>query len=119
MKPILDYPAEEFQQQVRVMRRAAGFVEPPVPVTAAHTYCGQLLEPGKAQRNCVGGYTSRVADGKFFVCRVLKPLETTLLRMVADGGWKIDQLLLACDQPFLMVTGQAVRVCLANESFSI
>lgn len=89
MKPILDYPAEEFQQQVRVMRRTAGFVEPPVPgITdiVPLTDAGELLEEGRAPRNYLGGYGLGVDAGKVCVYRVLKPERATLSpRMGADG----------------------------------
>lgn len=115
--------AEEFQQHVDVMRSAGNFLEPPVPGSAdivPLTDAGQLLEEGRAQRNCVGGYTSRVVGGKVFVYRVLKPERATLsLRMGADGGWEIEQLLRACNQPVSPATVQSVRLWLARESVSI
>ncbi len=115
--------AEEFQQHVDVMRSAGNFLEPPVPGSAdivPLTDAGQLLEEGRAQRNCVGGYTSRVVGGKVFVYRVLKPERATLsLRLGADGGWEIEQLLRACNQPVSPATAQSVRLWLARESVSI
>jgi hypothetical protein len=58
--------AEEFQNYVVVQRAVGTFHEPPVPGTVdivPLTDAGQLLEEGRAQRNCVGGYASRVAVG--------------------------------------------------------
>lgn len=115
--------AEEFQQHVAVMRSAGNFLEPPVPGTAEIvplTDAGQLLEEGRAQRNCVGGYGPRVVAGKVFVYRVLQPERATLsLRMGADGGWEIEQLLRACNQPVSPATALAVQRWLAQESVSI
>jgi len=115
--------AEEFQNYVEVQREAGSFLEPPVPGTAdilPLTDAGQLLEEGRAQRNCVGGYGPRVVAGKVFVYRVLQPERATLsLRMGADGGWKIEQLLRACNQPVSPATALAVQRWLAQESVSI
>ena len=115
--------AEEFQQHVDVMRSAGSFLEPPVPGTAdivPLTDAGQLLEEGRAQRNCVGGYGPRVVTGKVFVYRVLKPERATLsLRLAADGGWEIEQLLRACNQPVSPATWQSVQRWLAGESVSL
>ena len=115
--------AEEFQNYVEVQRAVGSFLEPPVPGTediVPLTDAGQLLEEGRAQRNCVGGYASRVAGGKVFVYRVLKPERATLsLRLGADGGWEIEQLLRACNQPVSPATTIAVLRWLARESVSI
>jgi hypothetical protein len=115
--------AEEFQQHVGVTRCAGSFLEPPVPGTAEIvplTDAGQLLEEGRAQRNCVGGYGPRVVAGKVFVYRVLKPERATLsLRLGADGGWEIEQLLRACNQPVSPDTAHTVRLWLAQKSISI
>ena len=115
--------AEEFQNYVAVQREAGSFLEPPVPGTVdivPLTDAGQLLEEGRAQRNCVGGYASRVAGGKVFVYRVLRPERATLsLRLGSDGEWEIQQLLRACNQKVSPVTAIAVHRWLANESVSI
>lgn len=115
--------AEEFQQHVDVMRGTGSFLEPPVPGTAdivPLTDAGQLLEEGRAQRNCVGGYGPRVVRGRVFVYRVLKPERATLsLRMGADGGWAIEQLLRACNQPVSPATAYSVRLWLSRESLSV
>ena len=115
--------AEEFQNYAEVQRAVGSFLEPPVPGTediVPLTDAGQLLEEGRAQRNCVGGYGPRVVAGKGFVYCVLKPERATLsLRLVADGGWEIEQLLRACNQPVSAATAQSVRSWLARESVSI
>ena len=115
--------AEEFQQHVDVMRSAGSFLEPPVPGTAEIvplTDGGQLLEEGRSQRNCVGGYGPRVVAGKVFVYRVLQPERATLsLAPAANGEWEIDQLLRACNQPASPMTLHAVQTWLARESVSI
>jgi len=99
------------------------FPPPPVPGTndiVPLTEPRQLGEESRQQRNCVGGYCERVAAGKVFIYRVLKPERATLsLRMGADGGWEIDQLLRACNQPVSPATAQVVRLWLAQESVSI
>ena len=115
--------AEEFQNYVEVQRAVGSFHEPPVPGTVdivPLTDAGQLLEEGREQRNCVGGYASRVAGGKVFVYRVLRPERATLsLRLGADGEWGIGQLLRACNQKVAPATAMAVQRWLANESVSI
>lgn len=115
--------AEEFQNYLEVQRAVGSFLEPPVPGTAdivPLTDAGQLLEEGRAQRNCVGGYGPRVAGGKVFVYRVLRPERATLsLRLGADGEWEIQQLLLACNQKVSPATEMAVRRWLSNEAVSI
>lgn len=115
--------AEEFQNYVVVQRAVGSFLEPPVPGTVdivPLTDAGQLLEEGRAQRNCVGGYAPQVAGGKVFIYRVLKPERATLsLRLGADGGWEIEQLLRACNQPVSPATALAVQRWLARESVSI
>lgn len=115
--------AEEFQNYVVVQRAVGSFLEPPVPGTediVPITDAGQLLEEGRAQRNCVGGYALRVASGKVFIYRVLRPERATLsLRLVADGEWEIEQLLRACNQPVSPATIIAVLRWLARESVSI
>jgi len=115
--------AEEFQNYVGVQRAVGTFHEPPVPGTVdivPLTDAGQLLEEGREQRNCVGGYASRVAGGSVFIYRVLRPERATLsLRLTADGDWEIQQLLRACNQNVSPVTAIAVQRWLANESVSI
>jgi len=87
-----------------------------VPLTEPH----QLGEEGREQRNCVGGYCERVAAGKVFIYRVLKPERATLsLQPAANGEWGIDQLLRACNQPVSPKTLRAVRTWLARESVSL
>jgi len=81
---------------------------------------GQLVEESRHQHNCVGGYAERVVGGKVFIYRVLKPERATLsLRLGADGGWEIEQLLRACNQPVSPATALAVQRWLARESVSI
>ena len=115
--------AEEFQNYVVVQRAVGSFLEPPVPGTVdivPLTDAGQLLEEGREQRNCVGGYASRVVGGSVFIYRVLRPERATLsLRLAADGGWEIQQLLRACNQKVSPATAMAVQRWLANESVSI
>ena len=115
--------AEEFQNYVEVQREAGSFLEPPVPGTEdiePLTDAGQLLEEGRAQRNCVGGYGPRVAGGKVFIYRVLRPERATLsLRLGVEGEWEIQQLLRACNQPVSPMTLHAVQSWLARESVSI
>ena len=115
--------AEEFQNYVEVKRAVGSFLEPPVPGTAdiePLTDAGQLLEEGRAQRNCVGGYGPGVASGKQFIYRVLRPERATLsLRLGSDGEWGIGQLLRACNQKVSPATTLAVLRWLARESVSI
>ena len=115
--------AEEFQNYVVVQRAVGSFLEPPVPGTEdiePLTDAGQLLEEGRAQRNCVGGYAPRVAGGKVFIYRVLRPERATLsLRLGSDGEWGIGQLLRACNQKVSPATTLAVLRWLARESVSI
>ena len=115
--------AEEFQNYVVLQRAVGSFLEPPVPGTEdiePLTDAGQLLEEGRAQRNCVGGYASRVAGGKVFIYRVLRPERATLsLRLDTDGEWVIGQLLRSCNQKVSPATTIAVLRWLARESVSI
>ena len=114
---------EDFQRHVELKQRGLHFPAPPVPGTAdivALTHVGQLLAEGRQQRNCVGSYGERVAVGKVFIYRVLAPERATLsLRPSAAGGYEVEQLLRACNQPVAPETAQAVRRWLATESVSI
>ena len=78
---------------------------------------GQLVEEGRHQHNCVGGYAERVAGGKVFIYRVLRPDQATLsLRLDTDGEWVIGQLLRAFNQPVSTATAVTVQLWLAGES---
>ena len=115
--------AEEFQNYGVVQRAVGTFHEPPVPGTVdivPLTDAGQLLEEAREQRNCVGGYASRVAGGKVFIYRVLRPERATLsLHLGTDGEWELGQLLRACNQKVAPATAIADQRWLANESVSI
>ena len=114
---------QEFQRQLELQQRRYEFPGPPVPGTAdivPLTDASQLLEEGRQQRNCVGGYGERVAGGNVFIYRVLAPERATLsIQPSADGGYEIQQLLLSCNRPVAPATEQAVRRWLAGESVSI
>ena len=103
--------------------REAGFPPPPVAGTDGIiplTDPGQLVEEGRQQHNCVGGYAERVTAGEVFVYCVLLPERATLsIRPAADGGWEIAQLLRACNQPVSAATAVTVQLWLARESVSI
>ena len=107
------------EQVYRVMR----FPPPPIAGTdfiVPLTQPGQLLEEGRLQHNCVGNYGERVAAGKVFIYRVLKPERATLsLRPAAHGEWEIEQLLRARNKPVSLATAQAVQLWVARESVSI
>ncbi|MEQ2009114.1 MAG: PcfJ domain-containing protein, partial [Limisphaerales bacterium] len=98
---------------------------PPPPIAGTDlivplTKPGQLLEEGRRQHNCVGNYGERVAAGKVFIYRVLKPDRATLsLRPAANGEWEIEQLLRACNKPVSLATANLVQRWLAQESVSI
>ena len=115
-----------YQRHMRLRARTFLELRFPVPPVAGTdgivplTDPGQLVEEGRHQHNCVGGYAERVAAGKVFVYRVLLPERATLsIRPAADGGWEIVQLLRACNQAVSTATAVAVQLWLARESVSI
>ncbi len=99
------------------------FPPPPVPGSDAIvplTDPGQLIEEGRAQRNCVASYAERVAAGKVFIYRVLAPERATLsLQPSSAREWELGQLLCACNQPVSPATRHSVLRWLAGESVSL
>ena len=55
----------------------------------------QLVEEGKAQRNCVATYGRRVARREAYVYRVMGPERATLaIAPDSDGKWRAEQIAL-------------------------
>ncbi|MCF7985008.1 MAG: PcfJ domain-containing protein [Thiohalocapsa sp.] len=97
------------------------FPPPPVPGTDAIEPLATpkaLIEEGRAQSNCVGGYARRVAEGNTYIYRVLSPQRATLsIVRVTGGDWQIGELLQACNVPVARATRQAVADWL--ETYSV
>ena len=56
----------------------------------------KIQKEGKAQKNCVGSYSRRVAQGGTYIYKILAPERATLSIVRAAGGtWQIGELLLA------------------------
>jgi len=52
-----------------------------------------LLEEGRAQKNCVGAYGSRVRNGKMYFYRLLKPERATVaVSMGSSGRWELNEI---------------------------
>jgi hypothetical protein len=87
-----------------------------VPLTSAD----DLVQEGRDQHNCVGGYTKWVHDGNGYIYRVLAPERATLSIVPgADGCWCIDQLKLACNRPTNIETHNAVQAWINQYSLSV
>ena len=114
---------EDVQRYVEMQQKRFLFPAPPFPGTAdiiPLTDGKELLEEGRQQRNCVGGYGERVARGEVFIYRILAPERATLaIEPSAGGGYEIQQLKRACNQPVAQATLQSVQRWLAGESVSL
>ena len=71
---------------------------PPIPGNDQITplrRMAQLVEEGKAQRNCVATYGRRVARREAYVYRVMGPERATLaIAPDSDGKWRAEQIAL-------------------------
>ena len=97
--------------------------EPPLPGTpdiVPLKEARQLREEGSVQHHCVGSYVNRVKQGQCYIYRILSPERATLaLARGPDGGWGIEQLYRACNQPVGRATRQAVEAWLGQFSLSV
>lgn len=76
------------------------FPPPPVPGSddiVPITTVRQLIEEGRCQHHCVGGYVSEVMYGNSYIYRVIKPRRATLELVKKEERWVINQLRLACN----------------------
>ncbi len=92
--------------------RSLEFPKPPIPGNGAIIALDRpdlLLGEALSQRNCVMSYVRQISGGSFYFYRVLKPERATLsIVPVANGKWKIDQLLGCRNEPVSEATHQAV-----------
>jgi hypothetical protein len=97
--------------------------EPPLPGTPeiVPLTCEQdLIEEGRIQHNCVGGYARWVHDGGGYIYRMLAPERATLsIIKGADGCWCINELKLACNRTPAPSTTKVVQAWLDQFSHSI
>ena len=76
----------------------------------------------RLQNGVLDGYvTPLIASNRLTVPALLKQngYQTAANGVGADGGWEIEQLLRACNQPVSLATAQTVQLWLARESVSI
>ena len=68
-----------------------------------------VIEEGREQENCAMSYAKDIANGAVYLYRVLEP-ERATLSIVPDesGGWRLGQLLRACNEPVTEETNQGV-----------
>jgi hypothetical protein len=96
--------------------KASRFPPPPVPGSddiVPLRAPQALVEEGRQQRNCVAGYTERVAGGDTYIYRVLRPQRATLSLVRWPGGrWQIGELLRAGNHPVSAMTRRAVEAWL-------
>lgn len=72
--------------------------------------CNELCEEGRSQKNCVGGYASRIRKGGIFVYRVAKPERATLSTIkTPEGDWIIKELKCCANAGASVATQQAVQ----------
>lgn len=61
---------------------------------------GDLYREGEAMQHCVGTYARDVAEGNYYIYRVLAPVRATLsLRSHWEGKWQPDQLYQSRNRP--------------------
>jgi hypothetical protein len=96
---------------------------PPLPGTPEIVplmHENDLIQEGRSQYNCVGGYTKWVHDGKGYIYRVLAPERATLsIVKGADGCWCISEIKLACNKTPTLKTVLAVQAWLNQYSLSV
>jgi hypothetical protein len=85
-------------------------VEPGKEIKPVRT-ANLLFALGREQRNCVGSYVDRAAEGKVFIYRVCIDGEVGTLSLVwgRDGVLRIDQFKAACNRTPSPVSEFAVR----------
>lgn len=67
-----------------------------VPITNPE----DLIHEGLTQANCVASYADRIASGRTYIYRVLRPERATpSINRTSRGRWMLDQLLLARNRP--------------------
>jgi hypothetical protein len=97
-----------------VCRFDDNFPAPPIPVPR-HTQTGihiepirtpkDLLDEGREQQNCVFGYADEILSGHVYVYRLLHPERATVSIIPGnEGGWVIEQCLLAQNRPVKRMT---------------
>jgi len=73
----------------------------------------ELLAEGREQKNCVAGYTGRVAAGHCYIYQVLHPARATLsISRGPDGNWGIDELEASCNRAVDQATRDLVNAWL-------
>jgi len=84
-----------------------------VPITTFN----QLLQEGRDQHNCVGGYGPRIEQGGTYIYKVLAPQRATLSIIKSPGGtWSQGELKMAGNRPANPATKRAVDDWLATHT---
>jgi hypothetical protein len=108
---------ETVEDHLRYLKRISGykeFGEPPLMNTA------HLEEEGRMQHNCVGGHGPLIEGGDCYVYRVTSPERATLsIEKCPDGCWRIQELLLARNEPVRVETWNIVEKWIERFSESI
>lgn len=96
---------EERREEAKKLRRRKActrFPDPPIPGTdhiCPITTPAELVEEGRCQQHCVGGYIPQIRGGMIYVYKVTAPERATLAIVCdPDGCWRRSELALASNQ---------------------